>query len=192
MMKKLIWPKHLKVLYQEPLNQYSYVGLGGPARYMAFPQHKEDISLLLKLCERYQLPWFVLGKGSNVLFADNGFPGMVIVLKSMHSKVYVRDQQLHLFGELPIERLVHEFYQAGFAGADRLIGVPGMSLASIITNAGTSQGAMCDLVHKIYYFDSQGRGCELTREQIIRRTAYRQGPLRPAEGIIYGAVFRVI
>src|SRR5205823_80048 len=69
-----------KLLENEPLARYTTYRIGGPARYVALPAETEDVVRALELAHDRNLPWVVLGLGSNVLVKDGGFPGVVIRL----------------------------------------------------------------------------------------------------------------
>ncbi len=63
------------------LNQLSTFGIGGPARLFTEVQQIEELQSLLRYCHEQKLPFFIVGKGSNCLFDDRGFDGLVILNK---------------------------------------------------------------------------------------------------------------
>src|SRR5437867_9854818 len=68
----------------EPLARRTTLRVGGPADIYAEPVCEEDLALLLRFCAERKLPFFVLGRGSNLLIKDGGFRGIVISLAQPH------------------------------------------------------------------------------------------------------------
>src|SRR5690349_10180109 len=79
----------------EPLAPHTTLRVGGPADLYVQPATEDDLRSALKFCRDGGLPWFVLGRGSNLLVKDRGFRGMVLCLSHPHfSRTEVRDVQL--------------------------------------------------------------------------------------------------
>ena len=77
-------------LPDEPLNRYTWFGVGGPAEIMYCPKDSEDLCHFMKN-KPYNLPVFVIGGGSNLLVRDGGIPGVVIRLKNKFFKKWKLD-----------------------------------------------------------------------------------------------------
>ena len=69
-----------RLRWQEPLSLHTSFKVGGPADVMVFPQSIAEIQQLVRVCRQERIPFIVLGLGSNVLFPDRGFRGVVIKL----------------------------------------------------------------------------------------------------------------
>ena len=65
-------------LQQEPLSGHTTFRIGGPALYYLIPETMEEVREALDYAKSKQLPFYVVGKGSNILFSDKGFPGVII------------------------------------------------------------------------------------------------------------------
>lgn len=70
-------------LREEPLSKHTSFRIGGPARVFCTPANSEQMARAAGLCRQYGVRWYVLGKGSNVLFSDAGFSGVVLNSASM-------------------------------------------------------------------------------------------------------------
>ena len=69
-----------KVRMQEPMSSHTTFRIGGPADYFVMPETTEELADVLKLCKEENVPYFILGNGSNLLIGDQGFRGVVIQL----------------------------------------------------------------------------------------------------------------
>src|SRR4051812_6083382 len=114
-----------KLLENEPLARYTTWRLGGPARYLAMPADTEDVVRALELAQDRGLPWVVLGLGSNVLVKDGGFPGIVIRMGKGLDRFEMKGATAIVGGGMPTPILARRTAEAGFAGVERFIGVPG-------------------------------------------------------------------
>ena len=75
------FPAKLHIRENEILSSYTTYGIGGAARYFAIANTIEELIALLEWSKLKQLPIFILGKGSNTVFDDRGFNGLVILIK---------------------------------------------------------------------------------------------------------------
>ena len=64
-----------------PLCRFSTLQIGGPARYFSEPVDRQELISLIKFHTEEEVPMLVIGRGSNILFSDDGFPGLVISLR---------------------------------------------------------------------------------------------------------------
>uniref|UniRef100_UPI0005951DEC FAD-binding protein n=1 Tax=Gorillibacterium massiliense TaxID=1280390 RepID=UPI0005951DEC len=82
------------VLPDEPMSLHTTWKIGGPADVLVIPQTKEQLIRVLRILYEYDTPWFVLGRGSNLLVADSGIRGAVIRLGGCMQEARVEDHQL--------------------------------------------------------------------------------------------------
>ena len=82
-----------EVLWDCSMKKLSTLRVGGPATAVVFPSSEEDIVLLIRGLQQNNIPWRVIGKGSNILVPDEGFSGVVIVFGSRFSKINKIDSQ---------------------------------------------------------------------------------------------------
>ena len=113
------------MLENEPLARYTTYRIGGPARYLVLPADADDVIKALDLAQGRGLPWFVLGLGSNLLVKDTGFPGVVIRCGKGLDRFEMKGATAIVGAGLPTPLLARRTAEAGFAGVERFIGVPG-------------------------------------------------------------------
>src|SRR3954471_9773026 len=110
----------------EPLAPRTWFRVGGPARFLARPQTVEQLAGLLRRCREAEVPFKILGDGSNVLVRDEGFDGLVIHLESpAFADVAIRGRRVEVGAAVPLMVLISQSTRAGLAGLENLTGIPG-------------------------------------------------------------------
>src|SRR3989475_381799 len=155
-----------KLLENEPLPRYATWRLGGPARFLALPADSEDVVRALELAQERGLPWIVLGLGSNVLVKDGGFPGVVIRLGKGLDRFEMKGATAIVGAGLPTPLLARRTAEAGFAGVERFIGVPGTVGGGVYMNAGCHGAEFAEVVTEVTVMDAKGKIKQLPRKQI--------------------------
>jgi len=171
-----------KLLENEPLARYNTWRIGGPARYLAMPADSEDVVRALELAQDRGLPWIVLGLGSNVLVKDGGFPGIVIRMGKGLDRFEMKGATAIVGGGMPTPILARRTAEAGFAGVERFIGIPGTVGGGIFMNAGCHGAEFSEVVTEVTVMDPRGKVKQLSRKQISFK--YRSTNL---EGIVLEA-----
>jgi UDP-N-acetylmuramate dehydrogenase len=171
-----------KLLENEPLARYNTWRIGGPARYLAMPADSEDVVRALELAQDRGLPWVVLGLGSNVLVKDGGFPGVVIRMGKGLDRFEMKGATAIIGAGMPTPILARRTAEAGFAGVERFIGIPGTVGGGIFMNAGCHGAEFSEVVTEVTVMDPRGKVKQLSRKQISFK--YRSTNL---EGIVIEA-----
>jgi len=171
-----------KLLENEPLSRHNTWRIGGPARYLALPADSEDVVRALELAQDRGLPWVVLGLGSNVLVKDGGFPGVVIRMGKGLDRFEMKGATAIVGGGMPTPILARRTAEAGFAGVERFIGIPGTVGGGIFMNAGCHGAEFSEVVTEVTVMDPRGKVKQLSRKQISFK--YRSTNL---EGIVIEA-----
>jgi UDP-N-acetylmuramate dehydrogenase len=128
-----------KIMRQdEPLAMHTWFQLGGPAEYFAEPETIDDLIELIRRCAENEIPARVLGRGSNLLVADEGVPGLVIFLSSPEfRKITVSGSSITAGGGARLGRIVTTAAHRGLAGLEGLVAIPGTLGGALHGNAGT-------------------------------------------------------
>jgi len=122
------------VRLHEPLCRHTTFRIGGPAWCFFVPRERSAFVEAISRARAEGIPWFVLGGGSNVLFPDEGFPGLVIATKGLRS---LEPDGPRIFAEagVPLPALVSRGFPA-------LAGIPGTVGGAVVMNAGTRAGSI--------------------------------------------------
>jgi UDP-N-acetylmuramate dehydrogenase len=155
-----------RVLENEPLARYTTYRLGGPARYVVLPADVDDVAKALELAHDRGLPWIVLGLGSNVLVKDTGFPGVVIRMGKGLDRFEMKGATAIVGAGLATPLLARRTAEAGFAGVERFIGIPGTVGGGVYMNAGAHGAEFAEVLTEATVMDPKGKIRPVSRKQI--------------------------
>jgi UDP-N-acetylenolpyruvoylglucosamine reductase len=168
---ELVWSKDLPDLVgkklspdtvlraNEPLARHTTLGLGGAARWWAEPASVADLKILLQAAAELDLRTFILGRGSNLWVASEGYEGLVIHLSAAHwgQLELVGPGQVKVGAGVRLKELCGWAAKAGLTGFEFLEGIPGTVGGSLRMNAGAMGGWIFDLVESIEWLSPQGK-----------------------------------
>ena len=144
------------LMESEPLSRHLYAGAGGPASLFAIPESTEDVVELFTCLDREGVPWFLLGGGTNVIFANGGYPGCVVHLGRRFARIKVQDDSMILAGaSAGLSEVVETSAAKGLAGMECLAGIPGTVGGAVVMNAGTRSGEISDVLHEVRIFSGE-------------------------------------
>jgi UDP-N-acetylmuramate dehydrogenase len=141
----------IKTREKIPLKEYTTFKIGGPARYFFVAKNKEDLKNAILWAKKKKLSFFILGGGSNVLFSDNGFNGLVI--KMQNTKYKIRNTKIVAGAGVLLQKLVFKTAKKRLSGLENLAGIPGTLGGAIWGNAGAFKREIGDLVEEVRVLD---------------------------------------
>lgn len=177
----------LPYLTDEPLSRHCSFEIGGPARFFVEVRKEEDLVPLLSYSYQEQLPFFILGKGSNILFEDRGFNGIVIVLRN--NKYHMEDGLFTVGGGYSFARLGKLASRQGYTGLEFASGIPGSVGGAIFMNAGANGQETQDTLEWVEYLDITGIKTLYQKKDLV--FSYRYSSFQNSKGIILNAAFRL-
>ncbi len=147
------------------LARYCTMQVGGPATYFAEPTREEELIELLDFARHENIPWMILGKGSNVLFQDEGYPGLVVTLIHYEQdRIEFDPEGLRVTASsgIYLYRLVLVCRDKGMGGIEFLANVPGTLGGALIMNAGFSRfpgqrNEIGDLIEEVTVLQPNGK-----------------------------------
>jgi UDP-N-acetylmuramate dehydrogenase len=125
-----------RVRFDEPLAPYTTYRIGGPADALVEPRTADEVVQAVDLARGAEVPWFVLGLGSNILVADAGFRGVVVRVGKGLAGIRTDGSLWQVGAGTPTPVLARQSASAGLAGVHRLVGVPGTVGGGVYMNAG--------------------------------------------------------
>ena len=173
----------------EPMKKHTTFRIGGPAEYYLRPHSVDELRKILHICKRENLPFFILGHGSNLLVSDKGYNGVVIQLWKNMSDIEVNHDVIRakagaLLSKIAVVALEHSL--AGFAFAS---GIPGTLGGAVVMNAGAYGGEMKDVLEEVTVMDADGNVIRLKREEL--NLGYRTSIVKEKGYIVLEAVIRL-
>ena len=134
-----------------PLKNYTTFKIGGPAKYFYTVKTKEDLIKATRMAKKNNLPFFILGGGSNLLVSDKGFEGLVIRIKNQESRI--KNQAIYVEAGVLLSNLVNTTLENDLSGLEWAIGIPGTAGGAIRGNAGAFKKSMKDVIKQVEVFD---------------------------------------
>lgn len=133
------------------LKNFTTFKIGGRAKYFFVAKNKEDLVKAVLVAKRANLPFFVLGGGSNLLVSDKGYKGLVIKVQSVKYKVQSSNSKCKIFCEagVPLNKLVGILATKGLTGLEWAAGIPGTVGGAVYGNAGAFGKSMADSVKNV-------------------------------------------
>jgi len=156
-------------MFQEnvSLSCYSSYKIGGPARYFFEAKNIEEIIKAMDKAHRLKLPIFILGGGTNILFSDEGFNGLILKIQNSKFKIQNDNSKFKIIkaeAGVPLSELVGITAGSGLSGLEWAAGIPGTLGGAIRGNAGAFGGEMKDIVDEVVSLD-----ISKSRPRIIKR-----------------------
>ncbi|MFA6000552.1 MAG: UDP-N-acetylmuramate dehydrogenase [Thermoleophilia bacterium] len=135
-----------KGLTGKPLAALTTLGCGGPAALVIEADSRAHLAGILEAAQSMNVPWFVLGHGSNLLVADEGWDGLVITLGSEFRECHRNGERLSCGGAATLPRVARIASGAGLSGLEPLAYIPGTIGGALAINAGAYGTSIGDLV----------------------------------------------
>ena len=160
----------------EPLSKHTTLCIGGSADYFVEVATEDQLVSLLKFIKENNVKFFVIGGGSNILFSDEGFRGMVIKLSGDFCKYEIDKNMVACGGAISLAYLAEQTAEQGLSGLEYLSCIPGTVGGAVFGNAGVKKCSVSDLVDKIEIIDYSGNKRILTKKDI--NFEYRKSNLK--------------
>ena len=147
-------PEH--ILLNEPMKDHTTFRIGGPADCLILPASMEDVAFVFQCLKRHDIPFVILGNGSNVLVLDKGIRGAVIKFNSPISAIRKKKNTLTA-GAGALLRDVSEFAaENNLSGMEFACGIPGSIGGAVFMNAGAYDGEMKNIVSAVRAISPKG------------------------------------
>jgi UDP-N-acetylmuramate dehydrogenase len=182
-------PSSIEIRESVPLAPLTSFRVGGPARYFCQADTLTQLRAALDFIAERDLPFFVLGKGSNVLVADDGYPGMVLALGRDFMKAHFDGVLVVCGGAYRLPVLAREAARRSCAGLEWAVGIPGTVGGAVAVNAGAHGSDMANAVTRVTLLRPNGQLEMITREKA--GFVYRGSNIK-GQGIVLEAELRLL
>ena len=170
----------------KPLKSLSTFGIGGNARYFISIRTVAEMQELMLFLNRENMPYWVVGKGSNSLFDDRGFDGMIILNKIDFFEF--DEGALHVGAGYSFSLLGAQMARKKWGGLEFASGIPGSVGGAIYMNAGANGKETCDTLTHVGVISKSGEFVEV-EDPVF---SYRTSPFQKKEDIIVSGRFQLI
>lgn len=178
-----------KVCLQESLKYHTTWKIGGPADLLVEPKNKESLMTCIQIIHENNIPFTVIGKGSNLLVRDKGIRGAVVKLGEGFCQLEQDDHLFHVGAGYSMIRLAAVTAKKGWSGLEFAGGIPGSVGGAVCMNAGAHGSDTSKVLKAAHILFADGHMETLDNEQM--QFDYRTSILQKRKGICLQATFEL-
>ena len=130
--------------------------VGGPAAALVLAENVSELRQLLSLFRDYDMPYMILGNGSNILVSDEGYRGVAVKLAGDFDKTIMDGETVRAGAGVSLTGLASAVQRAGLSGLEFAYGIPGTLGGAMVMNAGAYGGEMKDITVSVTVMDDTG------------------------------------
>ncbi|MBE6021992.1 MAG: UDP-N-acetylmuramate dehydrogenase [Cellulosilyticum sp.] len=173
------------VFENEMMKDYTTFRIGGKADVVVKPGSYEEVAIAVKLCKENQVPYYILGNGSNLLVADEGYRGVIIQIYNRLDEVKVEGNRVAAQAGALLSKIATKAMENSLTGLEFAHGIPGTLGGAVVMNAGAYNGEMKQVLVSCDVLDEEGNILNLTNEQL--ELGYRTSIIQKKNYIVLGA-----
>lgn len=177
------------LLENEPMKKHTTFRIGGAADYFAVPVLAEEVKGIVSVCKEMNVPYYIIGNGSNLLVSDKGYKGVIIQLYKAMSDVTVEGDNIRAQAGASLAKIANTALEASLAGFEFAAGIPGTIGGACVMNAGAYGGEMKDVLQEVTVLTSEGEVLTLTNEEL--ELGYRTSVIAKKDYIVLEALIRL-
>jgi UDP-N-acetylmuramate dehydrogenase len=177
-----------KILFDENLKNHCTFNTGGVADMFYYLLDSKELPKLVNFAKKYKLPYFLFGKGSNILFDDKGFRGLVI--KNECSNIEIKRNDVQADAGVAISNLVKETVKKGLSPMEKWTGLPGTVGGAVYGNAGSNGLQTKDILDSAEIFDTKTGKIKKVKNKYFN-FQYRSSILKKTGEVLISATFKL-
>lgn len=176
------------VKIDEKLSEYVNFKVGGPADILLIPKSKEQVIKSVKVCKENNIPFYLIGNGSNILVRDGGFRGVVISLKNVKN-IYVDDDKIEAECGVMLKEVSDKAMENSLTGFEFACGIPGTIGGAVFMNAGAYDGEISKVIESAEVIDENCNIIKLSNKELD--FGYRSSLVMKKGYTVLSAVFKL-
>ena len=165
MIKNFIKEHNIEYYEEANLKRYNTYRLETVAKYLVFPNNKETLKELLKYLKLNNVKHIVLGNGSNIIFKNTYYDGVVIILNKLNN-ITITKNMVEVEAGYSLQKLALATCNLGLSGLEFACGIPGYVGASIAMNAGAYNNSLSEIVESVEVIDPNFNFITLPKEEL--------------------------
>ncbi len=180
----------MQVKEMEPLCAHTTFRIGGPAAFYLVPEQAEEVKKAIAFANERELPFLTIGRGSNILFPDEGYDGVVIeVGRGMEHIELMDDGRIRAAAGTGVGALAAAAARESLSGLEFASGIPGTLGGAVTMNAGAYGGEIRDCLVSATVLDADGAIQELEKDEL--ELGYRTSVIQKKGYIVLEALFQM-
>ncbi len=173
----------------EVMGGHTSFQVGGKADLFVQPKTKEEIRDAIRLARQEQIPFFIMGNGSNLLISDEGYRGMILQIGKNFQNIVTKGDCLFIEAGALLSRVAREALAHDLAGFEFAAGIPGSFGGAVAMNAGAYGGEIKDVLVSAEVLTPEGEFLTLTAGELD--LSYRHSCIFEKGYIVLSAVIRL-
>lgn len=176
-----------RIRENEPMSQHITFRVGGTADYYVTPHSEKEIQDVVALCKEFEVPYYIIGNGSNLLVGDKGYRGVILQICREMSQIQVEDRIVSVQAGALLSKVGNAALEAGLTGFEFAAGIPGTIGGAVVMNAGAYGGEMKDILQDVTVLTRDGEVKVLNLEEL--ELGYRTSVIPKMQYVVLSARF---
>lgn len=177
------------ILTEEPMSRHTTFRIGGEAACFIRISSEEQLRRLIPYFENVGVEYFVLGKGSNLLVGDKGYPGVILQISDACQQIEAEENRLQVQAGAALSKVAFFAMERGLEGLEFAAGIPGTVGGGVVMNAGAYGGEMKQVVESVRVLSPEGE--ILTLDNDTMEFGYRTSIIRNRNFTVLSVTFRL-
>jgi UDP-N-acetylmuramate dehydrogenase len=184
-----ILPKE-DILIDQHMKNHTSFKIGGPADFIVTPRTSQQVIQLVGMMYKNNIPYHVMGNGSNLIVKEGGIRGVVIKIYDNFNQITIEDQSIWAQAGILLSTLSNKALKSNLKGLEFASGIPGTLGGAVAMNAGAYDGEMKDVVVEALVVDKEGNSFILTNQEL--NFGYRQSTVQKEGYLVLEAKMKLV
>ena len=177
------------IFRDEPMKNYTTFRIGGKADLLVKPKTYQQIAEIITLCKKYEVPYYVLGNGSNLLVSDEGYRGVIIHVYNQLADIKVEGNRIIAGAGAILSKVATVAMENSLTGLEFAHGIPGTLGGAVVMNAGAYNGEMKNVLISCEVMDEEGKVITLSKDEL--QLGYRTSIIQNKNYIVLRATMQL-
>ena len=177
------------ILLNEPMSKHTTFRVGGEASCFVRISEAGQLAALMPYLREVEVPYFILGNGSNLLVGDKGYNGVILQIGSKMNGIHVEDTHIRAGAGVLLSPLAKCAQENGLTGLEFASGIPGTLGGSVVMNAGAYGGEMKQVIELVKVMNENGEILEIRGEEM--EFGYRTSIIKDRPCIVLEAILNL-
>ena len=177
-----------EIMIDENMSNHIYFKVGGPADILVSPSSINQLLETLKICKENNIPYYIIGNGSNLLVKDGGIRGVVIKIVNLN-KIQSRGNFIKAEAGVLLKDVSKRAVENSLTGFEFACGIPGSVGGAVFMNAGAYDGEIKNVIKEAEVIDQNGNLIFLDKEQL--ELGYRTSKVMKENYVVVSALFQL-
>ncbi len=178
-----------KILKNEELRNHSYFKIGGCTDLFAEPNSYDELREIIQASNKYNIEFYVIGNGTNLLISDKGYRGLVIKIGEKFSDITINDNIVVAGAGALLSKVAKDSAARGLGGLEFACGIPGFVGGGVAMNAGAYNGEIKDAIYSVLCMNRKGEIYNYTRDEM--NFGYRDSKVLTDDLIVLSVQFNL-